>query len=328
MTLFETISPDRNGARIHFADEAEHLSHPQYRLIMVNETGAPRGKIDGQLRGLGFELSYLPEMLPALDDMDAVAGPCRAVILDWRSDLPKDSEFAERLAVKAAEAGLPVLTLAAAGRAGDIEIASRAGLSTIVSMPCRLAELKDALEALIERTQLEGGQAQDFELNDAAALLESCKFRFRTPADVEKLVPIIAKLFPEPERSAAGLAELMMNAIEHGNLEIGHERKAAWVARGIYRGELMKRLQTPPFSHRRAELIVNRREDGIMIVIMDEGCGFCWQDVVHSETHDDDAAAGHCGEGLARVSRESFDDVRFNQLGNQVTAFIADESRA
>jgi hypothetical protein len=327
MTVFQTISPDRNGARIHFAGEAGALPHPQYRMIMVNETGGPRGKIDEQLRGLGFELSYLREEIAALDEMEAVAGSCRAVILDWRSDLPKDSEFAEMLAVKSAEAGLPVLTLAAAGRAGDIEIASRAGLSTIISMPCRLADLKEALDGLIERTQIDG-QAQDFELNDAAALLESCKFRFRTPADVEKLVPIIAKMFPEPERSAAGLAELMMNAIEHGNLEIGHERKADWVARGIYRAELMKRLHTPPFSHRRAELIVNRREDGIMIVIMDEGCGFCWQDVVHSETQGHGAAAVHCGEGLARVSRESFDDVRFNQVGNQVTAFIADDSRA
>lgn len=47
-----------------------------------------------------------------------------------------------------------------------------------------------------------------------------------------------------------GIAEPMLNAIEHGNLEIGHERKADWVARGINRSELAKRLATPPFSAR------------------------------------------------------------------------------
>lgn len=51
-------------------------------------------------------------------------------------------------------------------------------------------------------------------------------------------------------RAVTGIAEPMLNAIEHGNLEIGHERKADWVARGINRSELAKRLATPPFSAR------------------------------------------------------------------------------
>ncbi len=327
MTVFQSITADLNGAKSLNGNGANAVLGRQYRMIMINPAGAPQGKIDEQLRKLGFELAYLPETLSALEELEALAATCSAVILDWRSDAPKRGEFAEALARRAAEASLPVLTLGAAGRAEDIQLASEAGLSTIISMPCRLADLKQALDTLLKRVQLDE-PAGEFCLNDAVSLLESCKFRFRTPADVDMLVPIIARLFPHPERSAAGLAELMMNAVEHGNLEIGHERKAEWVARGIYRSELLKRLQTPPYSSRWAELIVNRRDDGFMIVIMDEGCGFCWQDVVHKDRPEDGAVTAACGEGLARVGRESFDDLRFNQIGNQVTAFIADDTQA
>ena len=59
--------------------------------------------------------------------------------------------------------------------------------------------------------------------------------------DVEKLVPLLAGLFPHPGRAVTGIAELMLNAIEHGNLEIGHELKADWIARGIYHSELARR---------------------------------------------------------------------------------------
>jgi hypothetical protein len=120
-----------------------------------------------------------------------------------------------------------------------------------------------------------------------------------------------------------------MNAIEHGNLEIGYDRKADWVAAGIYQQELRKRLDMMPYAGRWAEVSINRRTDGVMIVIMDQGCGFCWQDLVANEgaAAPDVAAEPEC-HGLAKAKRECFDALRFNQFGNQVTAFVAKESLA
>ncbi len=327
MTVFQPIEAHQTGPALQFEDQPRSEAQQQYRIAMFNRSGAPEGKIAEQLTCIGCDLAFIRKEKAALDELDGLSDSACAVILDWRSDDTKCPHFAEALADKAAALGLPVLTLAAASRPEDMRIALEAGLSTIVSMPCLLADLKQALQTLIGRTQL-CSAAPDFGLRDAASLIESCRFRFRTLDDVDMLVPMIARLFPEPERAAAGLAELMINAIEHGNLEIGHERKADWLARGIYRSELMKRMQTPPFSARWAELIVNRREDGIMIVVMDQGCGFFWQDVIRNDTLDARAAAQPCGEGLAKARRESFDDVRFNHIGNQVTAFVADQNPA
>lgn len=291
------------------------------RILFVNASGAPEGKLGEQLTGLGYDAVYLRAGNAALDDLDIRAANCTAILLDWRNDAPKDSHVAETLAGKARDLGLPVLTLAAAERPADARLAKGAGLATVLSTPCRLADLKSALDRM--QGHALPRPASGFGLCATTSLLESCKFRFRTPDDINRLVPVIAALFPDPERSASGLSELMMNAIEHGNLEIGQERKAEWLARGIYRSELAKRLETPPYSGRWAEVIVNRREDGLMIVIMDEGCGFCWQDVIGDAGRETGAVVEPCGNGLAKAQQDSFDDLRFNHIGNQVTAFVA-----
>ena len=117
-------------------------------------------------------------------------------------------------------------------------------------MPCQLCAVESRADGDDRPASAPAAERQSAAINldDAISLMENCKFRFRTPEDVEKLVPLLARLFPHPGRAVTGIAELMLNAIEHGNLEIGHERKADWVARGVYHTELAKRLATPPFS--------------------------------------------------------------------------------
>jgi DNA-binding response OmpR family regulator len=327
MTAFQSISADPNGPEAVVETDSAIMPGHTGRIAMINPTGDCQGKIGLQLKRLGFDVVYLREQASVVDSLSVLAGSISAIVLDWRAEGPKDGEFARALSRKAAELALSVLVFVASSRSDDIRVASDAGLSSILTIPCRLAELKEALESHIG-SHSSGVDSPAIRLSDAAPLLESCRFRFRTPKDVEKLVPLISVFFPRSERTAPGITELMMNAIEHGNLEIGQDRKAEWVARGIYRTELLKRLQTPPYSHRWAELIVNRRDNGVMIVIMDEGCGFCWQDVIENSDAETGLVTGQSGDGLAKAKRDSFDDLRFNHTGNQVTAFVSGEDRA
>ena len=327
MTVFQPISSDANGTEVILRQSPEASLERTGKVAIINSAGEAQGKIGQQLGRLGYDVVYLQEGRPALDALNDAMQDLNALILDWRGESAKDNGFAGQLASKAGKAGLPVLTFTADGRDEDARIARAAGLTDILAMPCRLADLKEALENTIEGEKYDR-QERDFRLSDATALLESCRFRFRTPEDVDKLVPLIAGIFPDPERTASGIAELMTNAIEHGNLEIGQDRKADWVSRGIYRSELRKRLETLPYAHRWAELIINRQENGIMVVIMDEGCGFCWQDFIESDAPEPTLVTGQCGEGLAKAKRESFDDLKFNHTGNKVTAFVSDETHA
>jgi DNA-binding response OmpR family regulator len=320
-----TTGPGPDAGQASLVTEPSASGH----LLLISPDGAPHGKLEEQLRRLGFEVTLLREAPEVLAVVQAPVLALDAIVLDWRSGGEKDQTFAEALAEAAANAQIPVLTLAADCRTDDIRLAAEAGLEQHLCMPCQLSQLKAALMAMIVRpAPVAERPSAAINLGDAVDLLENCKFRFRTPEDVEKLVPLLARLFPHPGRAVTGIAELMMNAIEHGNLEIGHELKAYWIARGIYQSELAKRLATPPFSARWAEVIINKREDGVMIVIMDQGCGFCWQNLVRGEPAPAEAVVDPSGHGIAIARDVSFDHLRFNHQGNQVTAFVSNESPA
>lgn len=330
MTLYQPMDNYRTGPSPE-AGQATLVTEPSAsgHLLLISPDGAPHGKLEEQLRRLGFQVTVLQEAPEALMVVQAPVLALDAIVLDWRSGGDKDGAFAEALAGAAANAQVPVLTLAADCRADDIRLAAEAGLEQHLCMPCQLSQLKAALMAMIARPPpVAERRSAAINLDDAVSLMETCKFRFRTPEDVEKLVPLLARLFPHPGRAVSGIAELMLNAIEHGNLEIGHERKADWVARGVYQSELANRLAAPPFSERWAEVIINKRDDGVMIVIMDQGCGFCWQNLVRSEPDVAEAAMEPNGHGIAIARDVSFDRLRFNHQGNQVTAFVSTESPA
>lgn len=323
--MIMTIDPMNsglNGSAHNGVNSAGFEIHNPARLWLITPCGTQQHKLGEQMARLGFTISLKDEDENAIRSLRAQKSEIDAVVLDWRQQSVKNAEFARSLASLCYELELPVLVLACADAAETIALAKEAGLANCLTAPCPLNELKTNLINLTSgmASPLESAPELDLPIADAFSLLQSCKFQFRTPEDVELLVPLLSRMFPDPDRSIAGIADLMMNAIEHGNLEIGHERKSEWIARGVYQNEFLKRLHTPPYSTRWGEVIINRRADGVLIIIMDQGCGFCWQNFVELEQPAVVEANGH---GIARATKVSFDEVRFNHQGNQVTAFVA-----
>ncbi|MDP3638076.1 MAG: response regulator, partial [Azonexus sp.] len=107
--------------------------------------------------------------------------------------------------------------------------------------------------------------------------LAEARFSFRTPQQARDLATLLANAAPEPGRIVLGLSELMLNAVEHGNLAIGYERKSALLEDGGLDSEIERLLNLPEFSSRCAEVLV-RRSDGVLkFLIRDQGDGFNWQ---------------------------------------------------
>ena len=153
----------------------------------------------------------------------------------------------------------------------------------------------------------------------SAKFMEACKFRIRTPQEAIDLAPAIAQVFPEPERVKAGIVELLNNAIEHGNLEIGFERKAELVESGRFFRELKQRLAQPEYADRSVEVVFSRRDDRCCLVITDQGKGFDWEPFLDIQPA---RAASATGRGIARARLISFDKLIYCKSGNQVAAYV------
>jgi len=150
--------------------------------------------------------------------------------------------------------------------------------------------------------------------------LVSSKYHFKTPEDVRNIASGVAGLCKNPDTVVIGLVELMMNAVEHGNLGLGYDAKTELLNNDQYFREIETRLQLDPYKDKYAKLKFERFENGrIELTIMDQGDGFNWQEYLDFSP----SRMTHMhGRGIAIASTACFSSVHYQDSGNVVIATI------
>ena len=184
---------------------------------------------------------------------------------------------------------------------------------------------KATVKCVIEAAKEKAAQAQrvgrhHLQLLETLKQAETGKFLFRTIREAETLARFLAYAFPDRARAARGLAELMRNAVEHGNLEIGFKEKARLLEDGMLGAEIDRRLASAAYQHRVAEAVLARKPEGVYVVIADKGPGFEWGDFTKFTPA---RAAYKNGRGIQLARLTCFDKLAYNDAGNQVTVFAA-----
>jgi len=116
----------------------------------------------------------------------------------------------------------------------------------------------------------------------------------------------------------AALQELVMNAVEHGCLELQYHDKSDAVVKDQYDELIRRRRQDVRFRDRRVTIqaIYDKRQQTVTYRIADEGKGFNWKSRV---TLDFDLCAqgDASGRGIL-LARSFFPDIAYNDRGNEV----------
>ncbi len=158
---------------------------------------------------------------------------------------------------------------------------------------------------------------------------------FEISNDIELVQPLVAGLTDEIKlcrripRShlpgmRMGLHELIVNAIEHGNLELSSELKK----RHDYLDFLKRRALESPYRERRVTISVHITTETLTCTIRDQGPGFDWR-ALPNPGDPDNLFKPH-GRGIIMASN-FFDQFSFNDSGNEVTVrkfFTPVKSRA
>ena len=150
-------------------------------------------------------------------------------------------------------------------------------------------------------------------------LVSESKFTFKTMEETKDLSAFIANFFPDPEKVVLGLSEIMINAVEHGNLQIGYNRKTELLNGGVWMEEVNKRQQDPKNAHKKVEVFFNKNSNEISVTIRDEGDGFDWRqymDISSARAYDNH------GRGIALANHISFDKVEYFGCGNTVKCSV------
>jgi DNA-binding response OmpR family regulator len=258
----------------------------------------------------------------ARDILEKEEGRILAVLLDW--DLPGTSgiDFLTEMKSQPAFEEMPVIMETAMDSPEHIRAGIEAGAFYYLTKPFDRTVLLSIVRAAVNDHRTRRSLLK--RLHDAEnpfSFLTQGTFRIRTIAEAERLALWIANSWPEPTR-AMQVSELMINAVEHGNLGITYEEKGRLLDEGTWNQEIDRRLALPENQQKVVTVTFTRHHDHLEVLVRDEGKGFDYDKFL---TFDEDRVFHNHGRGIA-MARCCL-DITYQGNGNTVLVTITLEDR-
>lgn len=289
-------------------------------ILTVEDSRLERFFLENKIREMGYNYLEAENGEDALKILQNSRNQVDVIVMDRMMPVLDGVTTVRRIKEDDRLRKIPIIMVTGAGGVKDIEEGLAAGVFYYLSKPVEPDVLKSVLlaasrEALQTRTLSDELKKHRTSFN----LIQSCKFKLSTLDEAECLAAFMAHCFPEPERVLQGLAELLINAVEHGIYKIGYQRKSELISMGTWRSEIERRQKMDEYKDMFVEAVFSRKENGTYVVISDPGPGFDWQRYMKI----DPARSGDAhGRGIAQANAISFDKLTFNETGNQAIAFV------
>jgi CheY-like chemotaxis protein/anti-sigma regulatory factor (Ser/Thr protein kinase) len=289
------------------------------RLLVVDDEAINRVVIREYLEGEDCNLVEVEDGERALELLDG-GEPFDAVLLDRMMPGIDGLEVLQRMKQRSCLAALPVILQTAA--AGDDQVARglQLGAYYYLTKPYHrdalVAVVRSALDMTRQREDLKRHIA---EYQGAMHLVEHAAYRVRTVEEARALAAALGVACLAPERAGAGIAELLINAVEHGNLGIGFEEKGRLLLSGQWRQEVGRRLALPQNRGKVVEVEVSREPSELVVRVRDQGAGFDPQPFL---TFDEGRVFHPNGRGIALAREIAFAGIEYFGCGNEVEVRI------
>ena len=245
-----------------------------------------------------FDVMILDRMMPGMSGLEVMA------------ELQADEHFK----------WMPIVMQTAAASPREICEGMEAGVFFYLTKPFDEPILKRIVKMAVQEGVKWKSLAQALEVQaHTIGCMKSGRFQLRTMTEANDVALLIAQACPFSEKVAFGLNELLMNSVEHGNLEIGYHEKTILQENDQWEDEIARRLELPEYANKFVEVEFERNEDYIQVTVTDQGQGFDWRD--HERIKSDRLLESH-GRGIAMAKSISFDYMEFQGIGNQVVCRV------
>jgi anti-sigma regulatory factor (Ser/Thr protein kinase) len=148
-------------------------------------------------------------------------------------------------------------------------------------------------------------------------------FKIKSLEDADQISVSLARLFPNPDKVVLGISEILMNAVEHGNLGITYEEKSQLNMEARWKQEVDRRLNAPENINKEVTISYRKKNNEYILNIKDEGNGF---DYAKYLDFDPTRSTHNHGRGIAFANNISFDCLEYLGKGNEVNCIVRSTS--
>jgi len=243
-----------------------------------------------------------------------------AVILDWVMPKMNGIEMLKRIKQNDKLSGIPIIMQTGKSDRESIVEGIDAGAYYYLTKPYDLHVLSTILKkATKEYENHKFILRQIKEKNkNIIGYLTSGEIHFKTCKEALYISSWISE-FTHSEKFSIGLSELLINAVEHGNLGIGYEKKEEYLMNDTLEQEITRRLEKEENREKYVSLIFKKLEGFLKITIKDMGRGFDYNQYL---TIDPERVFNLHGRGVAMANMNFKNGIKYLEKGNIVEVDI------
>jgi CheY-like chemotaxis protein/anti-sigma regulatory factor (Ser/Thr protein kinase) len=268
----------------------------------------------------GYQISTAENGVIAWEMLENSPNEFDVILLDRMMPNMNGMEVLEKIKQHPILQHCPVIFQTAKASASDIAEGINAGAYYYLTKPfdenVLLSVTKTAVEDRLRYKEILDNLEQT---NLTMGMLTSASFEFKTLDDARSIASLVSNACPEPAGIVMGLTELLINAVEHGNLGITYAEKSILNEQGTWVDEVNTRLQLVENINKTASVNFLRSPDYIEITVIDQGEGFDWKEYMD---FDPDRVMDNHGRGIAVANKLSFSAVEYKGKGNEVCATL------
>lgn len=285
-------------------------------LLVLDDEPLNLEIIGEYLSDTGYQLSFFEDPELAWQTLDTRPYDFDVVVMDRMMPKLDGLSLLKRIKSDARMRHLPVIMQTAAANPEQVSEGLAAGAHYYLTKPFRSEALLSIVRAALhDRARWADVSQRMANHSRAVQLLTQARFVLATLDEAEAVAGLLALSAVDGETVAMGLAELLVNGIEHGNLGIDFKTKARLKSEERWLEEVLLRQRLPENQNKRVIVVVESADGVMKVSITDEGPGFAWQEFL---TISPDRAFAPNGRGIAVSRQMAFVDMQYLGSGNTV----------
>jgi DNA-binding response OmpR family regulator len=289
-------------------------------LLVVDDEPINLEIISEFLEDAPFDLTLAESGEAAWKLLDQRPSGYNAVILDRMMPGMSGIDLLRKIKADARMEHMPVIMQTAAAAPEQVAEGLAAGAYYYLIKPYERTTLLSIINAALEDLTRWDDLTQRMSHNVLALSLASeAQFSVRTLEEAQAVAGLVAQVAAEPETAVVGLAELLVNGVEHGNLGIDFAGKSRLKYEDGWSDEVERRLALPENQTKRVRLHLQACTEGWKVTISDDGEGFDWQSF--QEVAPERAFAPN-GRGIVLARKLAFTRVTYLGKGNHVEVLM------
>jgi len=286
-------------------------------ILVVDDDRAMQALLVQMLQLQGFDCLTADDGGDAQKVLQSSPEALSTVVLDWVMPRMSGIELLRWMKKQPHIEHIPVVMLTALTDPSRVKEGIEAGAFYYLTKPFQRELLHSIVHAAVSDFHCSRKMLRKLkESEKPLAFLEEGTFRFRTIAEAELLAVRLASATPDPEH-AMPIAELLMNAVEHGNLGITYEEKTQLVEDNTWEAEVERRLALPENTRKVVLVRMKKERESLRIEIEDQGPGFDYDQYLRL---DESRVFHNHGRGIA-IARASL-NIEYVGTGSKVVVTI------